>query len=78
MTVTVNKHGGVHEWDISTPEMREALYVGDRHCPKFTDLLTSLVVQYHNRRVCASYALYKGSNITPIPTGLLGISQKRV
>ncbi|KAK0515903.1 hypothetical protein JMJ35_001937 [Cladonia borealis] len=26
MTVTVHKHGGVHEWDISTPEMQEALY----------------------------------------------------
>ena len=78
MTVTIHKHGGVHEWDISAPEMREALYVGNRHCPKFIDLLTSLVVQYHNHRICASYALYKSGNITPVPTCLLGVSQKRL
>ena len=34
MTVTVHKHGGVHEWDISTPEMQEALYVSETLCPE--------------------------------------------
>lgn len=38
MTVTVHKHGGVHEWDISTPEMQEALYVSESHCPQLTDV----------------------------------------
>lgn len=78
MTVTVHKHGGVHEWDISTPEMQEALYVSKRHYHELTDLLTSSVVQYHNRRVCASYALYKSSDTTPLSTCLLGVSQKRL
>ena len=53
MTVTVHKHGGVHEWDISTSEMQEALYVSECHCPEFTalpDVFSGSIPQPSNMR----------------------------
>ena len=42
MTVTFKRHGGVHQWDLTLPEVWEAIYVSYSHTRSTSRLQVNL------------------------------------
>ena len=63
MTTIMHKHGGIHEWDLTLPEVHEAIYASLKHPGELRSLLTdSEVVQRGNSGVRTDYSGCEISN----------------
>lgn len=71
MTATMHKHGGIHEWDISLPEAREAIYVNGFSPCRANSLLRHLsVVQCHFSGICPDHSLHEISHSSTLPPSI--------
>ena len=71
MTTTMHKHGGVHEWDMTLSDAREAIYVRNH----LTDQGRSwakyvLVVQRHIGGICPNHSLHEVVNPSTLPPSI--------
>ena len=67
----MHKHGGIHMWDMTLPDAREAIYVSSHPLdPSQFRTKQFVVVQRHFRGICTNHSLHKVIHSSPLPPGL--------
>ena len=74
MTVAFARHGGVHEWDLTVPQVQELSFVRTLKA-LFSDQFKANssyhpVVQYHISRVLSDHLIHQACSATALSTGL--------